>query len=223
MDAQISSSVALVKSVMQLVLTKRRFVWKGPSRGWSVSLTFDDGPHPEYTIACLELLRKYDMKATFFLIGKNAEKYPEIVKEIHQQGHALGIHTYSHPFTLHKMSFKRVKQELQRTQNIIHSATNQVVSIYRPPRGQLSIKLLFFSAILGFPIILWNISFLDHRQIGTEYLISQIRAYSLKSGDIILLHDHNSYTIEALPVLLKRIRDKGLNSLTIPQMFGYGR
>ena len=220
-ESQISPSVALVKSMMQFLLTARNFAWKGSSRKKAVAITFDDGPHPDFTLPCLETLQSFDMKATFFLIGQNVREYPEIVREIHRQGHELGIHTYSHPFTLHQMSFENVREELFATRDLIQQITGDEVRIYRPPRGQLSVRLLLFTSMLRFATILWNVTLLDHQKISTEYLVQQIEQITPVPGDIILLHDNNPFTVEALPALLQRIGEAGLSGTTISGLLGF--
>jgi len=218
---QISPTVTLIKTAIQAILTRRNFVWKGPSHTNSVALTFDDGPHSELTLQCLEILQKYGMQATFFLIGKNVERSSDIVANIHHQGHACGVHTYSHPFTLHQKGYSEVKSELHKTRDIIQNITGKKVSIYRPPRGQLSFRLLYYTTLLKFSTVLWNVSFLDHQKLGSEYLLTQIESTPLKPGDIILLHDNNIFTIETLPILLNRIREEGLKTVTVPDFLGY--
>ncbi|RMF57195.1 MAG: polysaccharide deacetylase family protein, partial [Calditrichaeota bacterium] len=151
MDNRISTKVKIAKNLMQFFLTRRVFAWRGSSSSHSVAITFDDGPNPQYTPECLNILKKLNVKGTFFIIGQHAEKYPELLQRIFDEGHSLGIHTYSHPFTFHQMKFSEIKEELEKTQNLIFRLTNKRVTLYRPPRGQLSIKLLLSTSILKFP------------------------------------------------------------------------
>ena len=98
------------------------------------ALTFDDGPDPLYTPRLLDLLKQYNMKATFFLVGSHAEKHPEVVKRIHSEGHLIGIHNYVHKSNWF-MRPVTVRKQVKRTDDIIYSITGERSSYYRPPWG----------------------------------------------------------------------------------------
>lgn len=151
-----------------------------------VALTFDDGPDPVYTPQLLDVLKRHGAKATFFVVGENADRHPEIIARIHEEGHTLGIHNYVHkPNWI--MGPSTVKKHIQRTSEAIERAAGVVPSYYRPPWGIVN---LFDYAKLGrMQIVLWSGIFGDWRvKVGADKLYDRIRA-KLKPGEVLLLHD----------------------------------
>jgi len=154
-----------------------------------ISLTFDDGPDPEYTPKLLDLLKSRGAKGTFFVVGENAEKYPEIVARIHEEGHILGIHNYVH----HTNWFMRpgtVKRQIRQTSDVIERITGTKPMYYRPPWGIVNV---FDYARLGhLQIVLWTSLFGDwKKRLGAEKLYRRMRR-KLKPGQVFLLHDCGS-------------------------------
>jgi peptidoglycan-N-acetylglucosamine deacetylase len=203
-----------IKAALQRGLTPKNFVWKGPFSRPEIALTFDDGPDPVHTPDVLRILEKYGAAATFFLIGRHAEHQPALVRQIHAGGHQLGIHTYSHP-RLFQLPYRQVKEELERTRDILAEPTGMRVGIYRPPRGELNARLLAYTMYLGFTTVLWNVTFSDYKKIDSRFITSQIPPGGFQPGSIILLHDNNPFTVEALPTLLETLRTQGIRSVTL--------
>ncbi|XID95457.1 polysaccharide deacetylase family protein [Paenibacillaceae bacterium WGS1546] len=201
-----------------------RVFMKGKSKD-AIALTFDDGPDPEYTPKLLDLLKSRGAKATFFLVGENAEKHPELVARIHAEGHDLGIHNYVHHMNWF-MRPKTVKRHIHQTSDLIKRYTGARPLYYRPPWGILNV---FDYANLGYlQIVLWTSLFGDWRKkIGPDKLYRRMRS-KLKPGQVFLLHDCGSTfgadrdapanTIAALEKILEDGRKLGLRFIGIDEM-----
>lgn len=151
-----------------------------------ISLTFDDGPDPVYTPQLLDLLKKYNAKATFFVVGVHAERHPELLKRMHEEGHVIGIHNYVHKSNW-LMRPSTVKKQIHKTYDIIKDATGERVHYYRPPWG--IVNLFDFSNLGYLQIILWSSLFSDWRKrVGVERLKKRMMK-KLSPGQVLLLHD----------------------------------
>jgi len=149
-----------------------------------VYLTFDDGPTPPYTREMLELLERYNARATFFILGRNAERFPELLEAAHQAGHTLGNHTYNHR-SLAGLSPEEFNFELQATEALLGDFA---APIMRPPYGATDAFTRAYAAELGYAVVLWNIDPLDWRQSGTEQIAEAILSQTY-DGAIVLMHD----------------------------------
>ncbi|WP_256208689.1 polysaccharide deacetylase family protein [Paenibacillus sp. CF384] len=151
-----------------------------------IALTFDDGPDPVYTPQLLDLLKKYDAKATFFVVGIHAERHPELLQRMHAEGHVIGIHNYVHKSNW-LMRPRTVKKQIHRTSEIIRRATGVRSAYYRPPWG--IVNLFDFSNLGYLQIILWSALFGDWRKrVGAERLKTRMMK-KLRPGEVLLLHD----------------------------------
>lgn len=189
------------------------------------ALTFDDGPDPFYTPRLLDLLKRYNMKATFFLVGSHAEKHPEVVKRIHSEGHLIGIHNYVHKSNW-LMRPVTVRKQVKRTDDIIYAITGERSRYYRPPWG--IVNLFDFAKNTGCRIILWSSMFNDWRsKIGADKLTQRMLA-KLNGGEVMLLHDCGTtmganpdapeQMLIALERVLKVAEQKGMRSIRIDDM-----
>lgn len=180
-----------------------------------IAFTFDDGPNPKYTMELLDLLKHYHIKASFFVVGKNAEKYPDIIRRMHQDGHLIGIHNYIHTSNWLMPPWK-VKQGLERSAQIIESITGEKPNYYRPPWGMLNLFDYFIHK--NFKIILWSLMTGDWSSKGGSKKIEERLLRGIKPGGIIVLHDSGenwgadedapSHTIAALKRVLKELSNK---------------
>lgn len=151
-----------------------------------IALTFDDGPDAVYTPKLLELLARYDAKATFFIVGAHGEAQPELLRKIHEEGHTLGIHNYVHK-TNWFMRPRSVKRQIERTCEIIREATGSRSNYYRPPWG--IINVFDFAGIGHLQIVLWSSMFGDwNKRLGAERLKRKMLK-KLRPGEVLLLHD----------------------------------
>jgi peptidoglycan/xylan/chitin deacetylase (PgdA/CDA1 family) len=182
-----------------------------------VAITFDDGPHPEFTPKVLELLKKYNTKASFFCIGKEVEKHPEILKQILAEGHLVGNHTYSHSKSFGFFDTNKVNSELKKSIEIIKELTGKEMRLYRPafavtnPMIERAVKQLQVVSI-G-----WNVRSLDTTSRSEKMILKRITS-KVSKGDVILLHDTSQKTINVLEQLLLFLLEKNLKSVTVDQL-----
>ncbi len=184
-----------------------------------IALTFDDGPHPKLTNRILDILDKYDAKATFFVIGKNAELYPQIIKRIADNGHEIGNHTYSHLAETNSNS-EKLKTEILKTEDIIFKITGTKTSLFRPPTGYCSKSAVQMTKDLSYKTIVWNIDTKDWAHRNKTEIIKEIKNRA-DNGSIILFHDfiaYNSDTPEILSQILPFLKSKGYSFITVSEM-----
>lgn len=191
-----------------------RTFWHGDRNSNSVAITFDDGPSAD-TLDILNILRRENLKATFFLVGKRVEQYPEIARRIVEDGHEVGNHSYSHPIYLF-CSNDRTFRELERAQHCIKDATGVEPRVARPPCGVRTPSYFAASRDLKLKTIQWSDAGFDWKNIPSQRIAKNILR-NVQNGSIILLHDgdetgddHRRRTTEALPILLAGLREKGL-------------
>lgn len=187
-----------------------------------IALTFDDGPHPKYTNEILDILYKYDVKATFFVLGKFVEAYPEIVSRQWQEGHEIGNHTYSH-IDIKKVSKDKFQEEFQKTQDLIYSITNSTPKLFRPPYGSFDYKFIDVIEKNNSVIVLWSAGqdSKDWSNPEVDKIVSSTLS-NIENGDIILFHDYiyydESHTIEALKNIIPELKNRGYKFVTISQL-----
>lgn len=151
-----------------------------------IAFTFDDGPNPIYTPQLLDLLKKWDIKATFFVLGSKAEKYPELILRIHNEGHLIGIHNYVHRSNWLMFPWT-IRRQLKKSSLAIEKVTGIRPIYYRPPWGLLN--FFDFFLIKNYKIIHWSVMAEDWRSRGGSEKIKNRLIKKIKSGEIILLHD----------------------------------
>ncbi|MBC8080545.1 MAG: polysaccharide deacetylase family protein [Gorillibacterium sp.] len=191
-----------------------------------VALTFDDGPDPEYTPLLLDLLYQHNISATFFVLGEKAEKYPDLIKRIHREGHQLGIHNYSHSSNW-LMSPRRVKNHhVDRSADIVERITGTRPTFYRPPWG--IINVFDFKLKKDYQIVLWSLMARDwSSQFGRTDLKNRL-VTGQSDGSVILLHDSGEtfgadrdapmYMLEALQEVLVVYKQKNLSFVRIDKI-----
>jgi peptidoglycan-N-acetylglucosamine deacetylase len=179
-----------------------------------IALTFDDGPHPESTYTLLEILKTFNIKATFFVVGTQAEKYPDLIKKIYEAGHEIGNHTYTHP-DLTRLSREDVTKELEQTRTIIFNQTGFIPCLFRPPGGRFDDNTLSIARELNYSTVFWTINSGDWQKMTTRKLTSRILDYN-PHGAIILMHNSDfSSTLTALPDILQKLKAEGYEFTTV--------
>ncbi|MBT2656044.1 polysaccharide deacetylase family protein [Bacillus sp. ISL-18] len=161
-------------------------VLKSKDTSDKVAFTFDDGPNPVYTPQLLDLLKKHNIKATFFVVGSKAEKYPELIARMHDEGHLIGIHNYVHKSNW-VMAPWTIRRHLNKTASIIKRITGERPIYYRPPWGLLT--LLDFLLMKQYKIIHWSVMAEDWRSKGGSEKVEKRLLQNIKNGDVVLLHD----------------------------------
>lgn len=188
----------------------------GPGDATGVALTFDDGPDPVHTRAVLDVLDAHQVKATFFVIGHKAEKHPDVVKEILERGHAVGVHSFAHDRLFAMRGGKRVRDDLERAIRVLENITEQTPTLFRPPIGHTNPTIARIADQLDLTMIGWSVRARDGLA-GTKPadVVSRI-ARGLEDGAIVLLHDaaergdREPACVKALPEILEKIAAQNL-------------
>ena len=187
-----------------------------------VALTFDDGPHPVYTPKILEILRRYKVKATFFLIGERVEQFPQIAQQIVSEGHEVGNHTYSHPNDLPREDWNKVRLEIEKCSAAIERVTGVRPKFFRPPRGFLNYKVLTLAQIEGYTVVFWTVS-ADHKDAPTPKAMANRVLKLVHPGAIILMHDGRIPSrwkdVKALPLIIEGLQKRGYKFVTVSELF----
>lgn len=186
-----------------------------------IALTFDDGPHPIYTDRILDILDKYDVKATFFMIGVNVCNYTDAAMRVKNSGHEIGNHTNTH-----KRAGKLCKRELMREitdcSDILFNKLGYETKIIRPPEGSVIDPLLRCCGDLEYSVILWNIDTMDWAHHSAQNIYRDVMK-NIDSGDIILMHDYigkKSPTPEALELIIPALLEMGYKFVTVSELIG---
>ncbi|MBV8815810.1 MAG: polysaccharide deacetylase family protein [Verrucomicrobia bacterium] len=182
-----------------------------------IAMTFDDGPSPETTPRLLDILKQRNIKATFFMIGQNAQRNPEIVKRILAEGHEIGNHSWTHP-QLSKLSDQRVTDEITKTQDAIKDASGYTPVLLRPPYGAITSRQKdWIEKQFGLSIIMWSVDPFDWKRPGASVIEQRILA-GARPGSIILSHDIHKQTVDAMPATLDALAQKGFKFVTVSQL-----
>ena len=186
-----------------------------------IALTFDDGPHPVRTPEILDILEEYNVKATFFVIGKNIENYPEVFVRTASLGHEIGNHTFTHR-SLREVSDDGFADELTQFENAISKYYDQDVTSIRPPGGLYNDNFEAFAKENGLDIVLWSVDTHDWAHKSVEDIVDNVLS-NTDSGDIILMHDYisgKSPTPEALKIIIPKLLERGFEFVTISELIG---
>lgn len=188
-----------------------------------VALTFDDGPYGTPTLQILAILKKEHVHATFFVTGSNVNKYPNIAKQIVNDGNVIANHSYDHTEYLTKMTLLQIHDELSKTDSAIASSTGVHTKLFRPPYGNMSPYVQNELTQEGYTTIMWNVDTRDwdYTNSSSTQIIQTIMS-NLKSHEIIIMHDgrdtHRNYprdnTITALPIIIENLKSLGYTFLS---------
>lgn len=182
-----------------------------------VAMTFDDGPHPQNTPRLLDMLRERNIKATFYVIGRNVDLYPALTRRIVAEGHEIGNHTYTHR-NLTTLSADAVRTEFNKTRDAIAKAAGVQPRTMRPPYGALrQDQRQWIHSEFGYPTILWSVDPRDWQRPGPSVVTSRILAGTTPGG-IVLAHDLHAPTVDAMPATLDGLLRKGYKFVTVSQL-----
>jgi peptidoglycan/xylan/chitin deacetylase (PgdA/CDA1 family) len=215
----------VTSSLHQLYAAAQRrhpnILYYGDQSSRTLALTFDDGPHPRDTPRVLDVLKKYNVRATFHLVGKHAEQHAGLIRQIHQCGHQLALHCYRHiPFPLEKPS--TLREHLDRTRHVISqtcSIAPETVRDVRPPYGAFNQKTLAHLTDWGYRLVMWS-SIPPHWMQPMGWSIRQIME-SIVPGAVIVLHDghgHGTRVAEIVDIVLPRIKSLGYGFVRVEEM-----
>jgi polysaccharide deacetylase family sporulation protein PdaB len=181
-----------------------------------VAITFDDGPHKDFAGKILNILEEYDVKATFFVVGKMVKINPSLVEAISAAGHEIGSHTFNH-FDMTTLDKDGIVKELQMVKDDVRKITGHKINIFRPPYGRYNSRVLDIANELGYTMVLWQINSGDYG-CDDYRKIKQRILNNVRSGDIILMHSGVPATIEALPQILSVLKKKGFSFFSISEL-----
>jgi len=217
--AMADNNVIRVAHGNDAVLKRLVSINQGPTGKAIVSITFDDGPHPTNTPILLDILKARRIRATFYVVGRNAAAYPELLKRMVGEGHELGNHTWSHP-RLTSLSEAGVLRELDRTSEAIYKAVKKVPVTMRPPYGLLHpSQARMIHAKRAMVTTRWNVDPRDWQRPGASVVASRIIS-AAHNGSIILAHDIHRPTVRAMPSALDGLSGKGFHFATVSMLLG---
>ncbi|MFD0696779.1 polysaccharide deacetylase family protein [Paenibacillus sp. GCM10027628] len=197
-------------------------VWEITTDEKVIALTFDDGPHPEYTAQILDLLKQYDAKATFFVVGNKVKLYPDLLKREVDEGHELANHTYSHAYLSKRTNMKK---EINKAEEIIYATTGRHCQLFRPPGGFFNERLVSTVRQEGYKMVMWSwqLDTKDWNTPGVNRIVNKVLS-NARNGNIILFHDYiegPTQTIEALKIILPELKNRGYRFTTVSEMLNY--
>ncbi len=180
-----------------------------------IALTFDDGPNYN-TSKIIDVLNKYDIKATFFVLGNRAINNKDILRKMADSGMEIGNHTYNH-LLLTKYDENKIRSEIEDTSEVIYNATKKRPKLLRPSYGSVNNKI---KKVANMPIIIWDIDTLDWKYHNSKRITSRV-VNKVRDGDIILMHDIYSASLNALSNIIPILQDNGYEFVTIDELFYY--
>jgi peptidoglycan/xylan/chitin deacetylase (PgdA/CDA1 family) len=192
-----------------------------------LALTYDDGPNEPYTSQLLEVLENHGARATFFLIGQFVTARPAIARSLVEAGHAVGNHTYTHP-DLTALSRAELERELQTASRAIEDATGTRPTLFRPPFGRRSRRILAVVRAQGMTPVMWRAACYDWKATSAQSIVNTLVAH-IRGGEVIQLHDGShrklgvdrSHCLKATDEILRHYREAGYEFVTVPEMMAH--
>jgi len=208
-------------------LTKRLLlypfaVFRGNKASGQIALTFDDGPNPQYTEAVSRLLRKENARCTFFLLGAKTREYPALVQRLIEDGHEIASHSMTHP-EIKELPYLALPQEIEAVYSLTAADGSRIFRnrYLRPPKGAVTLPLLFFCVQKRIRLIFWNRDPEDYKARSANEILAYFDRNPSQAGDIVLLHDKTTHIVEALPGLLQRMAQQHLQPVTVSELLGH--
>ena len=183
-----------------------------------IAITFDDGPNLEYTPKLLEILKERGAKATFFVLGCQIEKYPEVLKKAYAEGHEIANHTWNHPDLL-ETSDDDIISELKTTSTIIEQTIGERPSLFRPPMGRIDARVEKIIRDFGLEPVLWSVSSQDWAIKDVPQIVDNIVQNANDEG-IILMHDTSDESLEAAALAMDILLEQDFEFVTVSELWG---
>ncbi len=217
MDAQQAISTSFSAHVKRLLREHVQYANR-ENRPKLIALTFDDGPYPIFTPLLIDTLHKLDVPATFFLIGRDAQQWPELTQRIESSGNEIADHTYTHP-NLDQESPAQVRDEIQKGRdalwNLVHDPALR--DMFRPPHGRYTLETIEVAQSLGYKTVLWTDDGGDWRTVTPQSLALHLEQHAT-APEIVLLHSGKLATIQMLPEVVARFRAAGYQFVTVGEL-----
>jgi peptidoglycan/xylan/chitin deacetylase (PgdA/CDA1 family) len=196
---------------------------QGNTKQKLVALTFDDGPDAHYTPKILDILKKKGVPATFFVVGRQIQAYPNVLKRMVDEGHAIANHTWTHP-KLSQVTTSKMVQEIQSTQHEMQRVVGRKPDLFRPPYGLITRSDAMVLNDMGFRIIMWSVDTLDWSGASAEFILERVHR-DISPGGIVLQHNIQTNvpgmldgTVEALPQIIDELHEKGYRFVTVQSL-----
>ncbi len=183
-----------------------------------IALTFDDGPWPEGTTQILDILKKNNIKGTFFVVGQMLKEYPELGRKIVADGHMIGNHTWHHWY--HHFSPQAAAFEIETTSDLIYKTTGVKTTLFRPPGGMMHNGLVNYAKNQKHTVVMWSADSVDYSRPSVPRLVRNVMRDS-EPGGIVLMHDgggNRTKTIQALPQIISNFQKQGYRFVTVPEL-----
>ena len=204
------------------------FFWKGDTQKPIIALTFDDGPKPSVTPKILEILRKFHIKATFFVVGRDCLLYPELLKQMASEGHDLQNHSYTH-LRMDTLPPDQLRCEMMATNRLIQEASGQTPKWFRPPGGRYSQLVVDAAKSEGMSMGMWSVNAGDYRLAQDKGMPHMTNAslittmahsitHRIHNGDIVLMHNTGGDTLAMLPLVIGTLKKKGYHFVTFSKI-----
>jgi peptidoglycan-N-acetylglucosamine deacetylase len=204
-----------VKEAVYGALPKSRLIRRGPTELRRVALTFDDGPDP-MTSRYLDLLDQLGVPATFFVLGQHCERYPDLAREYVRRGHQIASHGYDHQ-RFPSLSWSALRDQLERTDAVL--GPQPVARPWvRPPYGKVDARVLGQLLAHGATIALWSLDSHDYEIRDPDELVARCAPSEVASGEVILLHEGQQWTLDALPRIVDSLRGAGYEMVTMADL-----
>lgn len=181
-----------------------------------VAISFDAAWGDQYTDGILDILDKYNVKTTFFLVGFWVDKYPDAVKKISERGHEVENHSTTHPH-MSKLTEEQIATELNTTGDKIEKITGKKPKLFRPPFGDYNNRLIETGKANGYYTIQWDVDSLDWKELGAQPVVDRVTR-NVKKGSIVLFHNNAKYVLEYLPLVIERLQKQGYEIVPISQL-----
>lgn len=197
------------------------FIFRGPEVK-QIALTFDDGPDPRFTPQILDVLHRKGVKATFFVVGARAKKFPGLLRRMHHEGHLIGNHSFNHP-NFRNRSIKQFQSEILRTEKIIQNVVGYRPQLIRPPYGEIKEEQVQWAKKNGYTLVNWNVDSQDWKGIDKNKVISNVMR-TAGPGSIILQHSGGGVgsdltgTIQALPKIIDALQAQGYQFVDLSEL-----
>lgn len=195
-------------------------VWRVQMNHKEIALTFDDGPYPFYTPLLLHELERSHAVATFFLVGRSSQEFPELVQQIVADGDAIGNHTFNH-YKLTKLTASEIAYQIAADGEFLEPFVGRPITLFRPPYGRYDHRVIALAHAMGYETVFWNNSPEDTKQISPALLVARVIAHATPGG-IVLLHNGQYKTVEALPVIIDSLRARGYTFVTVDRLLKDG-
>ena len=210
------ASMRTAPAVMTAAKKRELPVYNVDTQEKVLSISFDAAWGRANTEEILNILDRYDVKTTFFLVGFWAEKHSDLVQELVRRGHEIGNHSATHP---HMASLTRAQmaEELRRCSDLVKSITGTPTTLFRPPYGEYNDDVVLVSREMGYECVQWNVDSLDWKNLGKEHMVNRCTK-EVNPGDIVLFHNDSKYILEALPEILEYYTRAGYKIIPVSQL-----